>query len=134
MHWAQRASQPHEGQGSLESGSLGRTTRTIHHVATCWRQRLPDKPARVSRGLQAQRTPTLFLRASGQGAHSLTLKPCGRPSRAMAHSTSNDPTQQSKAEPRSKELTQDDPDHELRGEDQLVDGVSEVVEPGSFEE
>lgn len=32
------------------------------------------------------------------------------------------------------ELSQDDPDHELRGEDQLVDGVSEVVIPGGLEE
>jgi hypothetical protein len=31
-------------------------------------------------------------------------------------------------------LSEEDPDHELRGEDQLVDGASEVVDPGSFEE
>ena len=31
------------------------------------------------------------------------------------------------------ELSQDDPDHELRGEDQLVDGESEVVSPGAPE-
>jgi hypothetical protein len=27
-------------------------------------------------------------------------------------------------------LSQEDPDHQLRGEDQLVDGVSQVVRPG----
>lgn len=31
-------------------------------------------------------------------------------------------------------LSEEDPDHGLRGEDQLVDGDSEVVDPGSLEE